>query len=94
MAYAVTNPPSLVTQRIGDGPALWIYKSTDAKATVVAASYITNAGPGSNSPNPLGMRVGDFVMVYDSTTPLGSFMSVTAISATTGAASLSYVANA
>lgn len=91
MVYAQTNPPSLITQRVGDGPALWSYKSADAKATVIGAGYITNAGPGTNGPS-LGMRIGDFVLISDSATPLGAFASVTAINATTGAANLTYAA--
>ena len=62
MAYAVANPPVLVMQSIAgvtNGPRIWLYKSTDAAATVDASGYITNGGN-------LGMKVGDFVFVQDS----------------------------
>jgi hypothetical protein len=84
MAYAVTNPPSQVTHALGSGKNIWIYVSADAKATVVAAGYITNAVQ-------LGMKVGDLVYVYDTATPGGALMCVTTF--TTNAANLSYVAN-
>ena len=37
---------------------MWIYRSTDAAATVDAANYITNGGS-------LGMSIGDIVIVID-----------------------------
>lgn len=58
MSYSVTNPPALVSQRIGDGPAIWIYKSADDDATVNGANYFTNG-------LALGMRAGDIVLVVD-----------------------------
>lgn len=88
MVYAVTNPPMLIAQRLGDGPAMWAYKSADAKATVNGASYITNAAAGTNSPNTLGMKVGDIVFAYDTANAVVSVHSVSTINATTGAATL------
>lgn len=74
MSYATTNPPSLIGQRIGDGPALWIYKSADDDASTNAANYYSNG-------LALGMRAGDFVLVFDTATPKGSFHYVTECSA-------------
>lgn len=69
MAYNVANPPV----KLSEGPltsfgateagagnfggALWMYKSTDADATVRAAGYFTNGVA-------LGMQVGDIVYVH------------------------------
>lgn len=59
MAYSTSNPPKLVTQPLGGGAGkFWVYRSTDAAATVDAANYITNGGS-------LGMAVGDLVLVID-----------------------------
>lgn len=59
MAYATSNPPVLMTQALGGGAGkIWLYRSTDAAATVDAANYITNGGS-------LGMAVGDLVFVID-----------------------------
>jgi len=84
MSYSTSIPPMKVTAGIGGAPNVWIYKSADAKATVVGAGYITNAVQ-------LGMKVGDLVYVYDTATPGGAMMCVTTF--TTNAANLSYVAN-
>jgi hypothetical protein len=86
MVYAVTNPPRQVrnvglyvgnsgsTTR-GVGGQYWVYNSTDAKATVAAANYITNAVA-------LGMLVGDVVEVQDTTTPMVSLHRVTGVAST------------
>lgn len=59
MAYSTSNPPALVQQPLTGGAGkFWVYKSTDAAATVDAANYITNGGS-------LGMAVGDLVLVID-----------------------------
>lgn len=59
MTYATTNPPALVNQPLGGGAGkVWLYRSTDAAATVDDANYFTNGGS-------LGMSVGDLVYVID-----------------------------
>lgn len=59
MAYATTNPPMMITQRVGaTGGAIWIYDSTDVSTTVDTAGYITDA-------DDLGMKVGDIVIQTD-----------------------------
>lgn len=74
MAYATTNPPVRVTVGALDGnaPAVWVYKSADAVATVKGSNYLSN---GLN----LGMIVGDFVLVSDTATPLGTLTVVSAV---------------
>ena len=72
MAYSESAPPTLVSQRIGSGPALWTYSSVDDDATVNGTDYFTNA-------KELGMEAGDFVLVWDTTTPKGSVHYVSAI---------------
>lgn len=83
MAYSASIPPKLLVPAIGDGPNLWGYKSADAKATVVGAAYISDA-------LLLGMKVGDFVAVFDTATPGGALMCV--LTFTGNAANLGYVA--
>lgn len=61
MAYATTNPPAMITQRVGTtGGAFWVYNSTDAATAVRVAGYITNA-------DALGMKIGDLVFQIDAT---------------------------
>lgn len=64
MAYATTNPPALLQDRIGGGGAVWSYKSTDTIATVLAANYFTNG-------EALGLKAGDQVnIIVDATNTL------------------------
>jgi hypothetical protein len=72
MSYATTNPPAKVVQTLG-GKSLWIYVSADDDATVNGSGYFTNGVP-------LGMKVGDFVLVFDSNTPKGSVHYVASVS--------------
>lgn len=58
MAYATSNPPVKFAGSLNGAFNLWVYRSTDAAATVDAANYITNGGS-------LGMKVGDIVFVID-----------------------------
>ncbi len=85
MAYATSNPPSLVSvgPLTGSGKR-WVYKSTDAASVVRVAGYITNA-------KGLGMSVGDIVEVHDTDASpyIVTTHVVSAINATTGAADLS-----
>lgn len=85
MAYVTTNPPSLVSQRIGDGPAIWIYKSADVDSDVNAASYFSDGVA-------LGMRVGDIVHVVDTTTPKTSLHGVASVTATAATTAFGAVA--
>lgn len=90
MAYLTSNPPFKMTDAIAAGGTglygmnVWGYKSADAKATVVAAGYITNAVQ-------LGMQIGDIVLVSDTATPQCSIMAVNSF--TVNAANLGYVQN-
>lgn len=84
MSYATSNPPKLLVPRVGgEGPAIWVYYDGDDDATVNGAGYFTNAGD-------LGMKVGDFVLVFDSATPKGSVHYVASISS--GAATCAFAA--
>jgi hypothetical protein len=73
MSYATTNPPALISDKIGGNGSVWLYKSADDDATVNGAGYFTNGVT-------LGMAVGDIVLVIDTTTPKGSFHFVTSVS--------------
>jgi hypothetical protein len=76
MTYATTNPPSLMQQSIGNSaPAIWTYSSTDATATVDGSGYITNGGA-------LGMKVGDLVIVNDTTNKIMTSHYVITVSST------------
>lgn len=65
MAYATSNPPAKLVQGLltqfgagaGAGGDVWVYKSTDADATVAGAGYFTNAAD-------LGMQIGDVVFIH------------------------------
>lgn len=65
MAYATTNPPVCVTSRMGSGPALWIYNSTDVHTDVDASDYFSNG-------HALGMKVGDMVLVGKTSATIGA----------------------
>lgn len=75
MAYATSNPPALIADRIGGGQAMWRYTSTDATATVDGSGYITNGGD-------LGMKVGDTVIVDDTTNGITTSHRVITVSTT------------
>jgi len=49
-----------------------MYTSTDDVATVTAADYFSNG-------DDLGMNVGDFVVIFDSSAPDGGVAFVTAV---------------
>lgn len=74
MAYATTNPPIRTSAGAldGNGPGVWVYKSADAVATVKGSNYFSNG-------SSLGMVVGDFVLVSDTATPLGTLTVVSAV---------------
>lgn len=81
MSYSTSNPPVLIAQSVGGGSGnVWLYKSADVDSDVNGASYFSNGVT-------LGMKVGDIVLVIDTTTPKGSFHYVASVSgaaATTG----------
>ena len=82
MAYATTNPPAMISQRVAGSGALWHYNTTDASTVVDGDGYITNA-------EDLGMKVGDFVLVSDlAGGTVGYMVMVSAINAN-GSADLS-----
>lgn len=72
MAYSTSNPPELHSQAVA-GPRTWVYKSTDAIATVRATGYITNG-------QDLGMKLNDLVMVTDTTNGIISTARVASLS--------------
>lgn len=75
MAYSVSNPPAKIAQTIG-GKSLWIYVSADDDATTNGAGYYSDA-------LALGMKLGDFILVFDTATPKGSVHYVTTVSGST-----------
>lgn len=78
MAYSTANPPARIAGTM-DGKSVWLYSSTDVDSAVNASNYFSDGVA-------LGMRVGDVVLVSDTTTPkvsLHGVASVTTTAATT-----------
>lgn len=74
MAYGSTNPPALVSQRIGGGPAMWIYKSSlEQSDAITAPKYFANG-------EALGMRVGDIVFSVTTTAGTSALLTMFTIS--------------
>lgn len=76
MAYSTDNPPKLLVGAFNrnDGPSLWVYKDGDVAADVDAADYFSNG-------DALGMKVGDFILHYETTTPLCHVWAVITVTA-------------
>lgn len=73
MAYSTSSPPMLLMGTIGNvAPNIWAYKSADVDDTVNGSGYFTN---GDN----LGMKLGDLVIVDDTTTPKTSLCYVSVV---------------
>lgn len=80
MAYSKLLPPSLMPGPISNtgNNQFWEYKEAATFDTIRAAGYISNA-------LALGMKVGDYLMHWDSTSasaPVLTFGRVTAVTAT------------
>lgn len=71
--YATSNPPRCIAQCI-TGPSVWLYESIDVVGDVDATDYFDNG-------SDLGMKVGDRVIVVDTTTPLVTDCWVSAVTA-------------
>jgi hypothetical protein len=79
MSYATSNPPKLLVGSFaGVGASIWSYVSTDAAATIDDANYFTDG-------DVLGMKVGDWVLVYDTTNSLSHIFIVITVTAGSGA---------
>lgn len=72
MTYATSNPAVCMVPRIGAGPAMWVYRSTDAHGDVDATDYFTNGAA-------LGMKVNDIVIVLDTDAPSATIHMVTTV---------------
>ena len=75
MAYDTNNPPALKSSGVGGVGKTFFYSSADTLADVNTAGYFSNG-------YDLGMRVGDKVEIYDTTTPARAEAYVNAASAT------------
>jgi hypothetical protein len=81
MAYSTSNPPALISQRVGaNGGAVFVLKTTDDIGDVLADDYISNG-------YDLGIKAGDVVIVIDSTNVNLSITKVASVT-TDGAATL------
>jgi len=63
MAY-VPAQMNVMVPHVGQGPAWWNYVGVDVHTDVDAADFFSDG-------DDRGMRVGDTVLVHDSTTPFG-----------------------
>lgn len=75
MAYASSNPPMRMFGPLTGAGSIWQYRSTELGTAVDGAGYFTNA-------KDLGMKVGDAVLVYESTTNAMRSMGVVAVTST------------
>jgi hypothetical protein len=80
MAYSGANLSALHPSTVSGSWQLWLYRSADPVATVIAAGYISDA-------TDRGLEVGDTILVVDTATPTQTWSRVLAITA--GAATLS-----
>lgn len=71
MAYAISNPPALISQGLGGKHREWTYASADAGTVVDGDGYITNGVS-------LGMKTNDSVKVVDTDTGATTFHVVVA----------------
>lgn len=74
MAYATTNPPRMMVAGSIDNSVpgnIWVYSSTDTGATVDGLNYFTNG-------YSLGMRIGDQVIVINTTSKITTWHYVAA----------------
>lgn len=80
MAYSTSNPPVMLAGRMADGPAIWVYNSTDVHTDVDATDYFSNG-------DALGMKVSDMVLVGKTSATIGATLhyvtTVTALGAAT-----------
>ena len=64
--YSTSNPPQILVPALGGkGPQIWTYEDGDVDSVVNGSDYFSDG-------LELGMQIGDFVYVYDTTTPKGS----------------------
>jgi hypothetical protein len=61
MAYSATGLVTVASSKRGNGPSMYLYKTTDTQATVNTAGYF-------NALSSM-LEVGDIIFVYDATTP-------------------------
>ena len=77
MAYSLTAPLARIAGELTGGPTLWAYTSTaDAKATIMAAGYVSNAVQ-------LGVKVGDLLLISDIGTPQATLAIASVVGSTT-----------
>ncbi len=80
MSY-VPAQMNVLVPHVGQGPALWHYIGVDVHGDVDAANFFSDG-------DDRGMRVGDNVLVNDSTTPFGATLHQVTVVTAGGAASI------
>lgn len=79
---ATTSYPVCLVARIGSGPAVWYFASTDVHTDVDASDFFTNG-------DAAGLKVSDLMFVVKTTATIGATLhSVTVVTAG-GAATIS-----
>jgi hypothetical protein len=81
MAYNQNNLSNISPNLTSGSWGMWVYRSADPVATVIAAGYISNA-------TEMGLAVGDTILVIDTATPTQTWSRVTVVTAA-GLATLS-----
>lgn len=61
MAFSKTGLVTVASSKRGNGPSLYLYKTTDTQATVNSSGYFNDIAT--------MVEVGDIIFVYDATTP-------------------------
>ena len=75
MAYSTSNPPALVSQRVGaSSGAIWVYSDGDSIGTITGAGYFTDG-------DALGMVAGDIVVIINTTNHSAKYATVSSVTA-------------
>lgn len=84
MAYATSNPPSVVMPGIGTAMSVWTYTDGDDDTAINATDYFSDG-------DDLGMKLGDILFHNDTASPKGSVHYVSAVTVG-GAATVMFAA--
>lgn len=75
---------TLLKTSVGNGPNLWHYSHTDARATVEGAGYFAGMANVGTAVAPKGMKLGDTVIVVFQTGYVTTIHSVSSVDAANG----------
>lgn len=78
MAYSTSNPPKLLVPSLGEGPAVWGYRSTNTSTETLASGFFSNG-------YDLGMKAADIVLVINSTSGIPYLTGVSSVTTSSAA---------